>query len=163
MSELESLVRDVTYTVLPNSTVTVCNMVLKSGFENIAYSTVMNPQDFDKSIGEEVARANAIDKLWEFEGYHRKMSLYEDSLVAQANTELWDNREYGCDENTTQLASVADDRELADIIFQDAHMWEPSLDKDGNYVPPVYGADEKYVKKSKMSDTLMSLLGKNVK
>lgn len=50
--------------------------------------------------------------------------------------------------------------EIADHIESDAHNWEWSVDEYGNDVPPKYGADEKYAKKSKMPDSLMRLLGK---
>lgn len=43
-----------------------------------------------------------------------------------------------------------------DWMFEDSFNWEPSEDEDGNYVPPKYGADERYAVKSK---SLKELLG----
>lgn len=45
-----------------------------------------------------------------------------------------------------------------DWLFEDSFNWEPSEDEDGNYVPPKYGADERYARRS---DTLAEILGKN--
>lgn len=51
---------------------TVCCLTLKSGFAVIGESACINPDDFDQAIGREIARANAIDKLWQLEGYRIK-------------------------------------------------------------------------------------------
>lgn len=44
-----------------------------------------------------------------------------------------------------------------DWMFEDSFNWEPSEDADGNYIPPKYGSDEIYAKKS---NALAELLGK---
>lgn len=45
-----------------------------------------------------------------------------------------------------------------DWLFEDSFNWEPSEDEDGNYVPPKYGADERYARRS---GTLTEILGNN--
>lgn len=71
---LESLVVGQQYHVFPGTTMTVCCLTLKSGFAVIGESACINPSDFDEQVGREIARANAIDKLWQLEGYRLKQS-----------------------------------------------------------------------------------------
>ena len=47
-------------------------------------------------------------------------------------------------------------QDFDDWLFEDSFNWEPSIDENGNYVPPKYGADEKYAQRS---DTLKELIG----
>jgi hypothetical protein len=39
-------------------------------------------------------------------------------------------------------------QEFDDWNYEDSFNWEPSIDENGNYVPPKYGADEKYAMRS---------------
>lgn len=73
VEHLESLVLTEQYHVFPGTTMTVCCLTLKSGFAVIGESACINPDDFDESVGQEIARANAIDKLWALEGYRLKL------------------------------------------------------------------------------------------
>ena len=74
IEHLESLVDSVQYLVFPGTTMTVCCLILKSGFAVTGESACINPDDFDEAIGREIARANAIDQLWKLEGYRIKAS-----------------------------------------------------------------------------------------
>lgn len=47
-------------------------------------------------------------------------------------------------------------QEFDDWNYEDSFNWEPSIDENGNYVPPKYGADENYVKRS---GTLSEIFG----
>lgn len=49
-------------------------------------------------------------------------------------------------------------QEFDDWNYEDSFNWEPSIDENGNYVPPKYGADENYVRRS---GTLTEILGNN--
>ncbi len=69
---LESLVVAEQYHVFPGTTMTVCCLTLKNGFSVIGESACINPDDFDQDIGRKIARANAINKLWQLEGYRIK-------------------------------------------------------------------------------------------
>lgn len=171
ISELHNLVQDIDYMRMPNSNMTVACVTLKSGFKLIGYSSTIS-NEFDAELGKRYSYEHAIEQLWELEAYHRTSRLYEDSLVAQCNVEAWDSRELGADEEFTDLAPASDDivlhamindnQQLRDTIFDEKEIakWEPSEDEHGNYVPPELGADERFVKKSKMPDALLKLLGR---
>lgn len=48
---------------------TICLLTLKTGFEVVGTSGVVDPKKFDFEIGKEIARKNAVEKIWEIEGY----------------------------------------------------------------------------------------------
>ncbi len=56
---------------------TICILVLNNGFIVTGESACASPEDFDKEIGRKVARRNAVNKIWELEGYLLKQRLAE--------------------------------------------------------------------------------------
>lgn len=74
IEHLESLVVAEQYHVFPDTTMTVCCITLKNGFAVIGESACIDPKNFDDRVGREIARAKAIDKLWELEGYRIKQA-----------------------------------------------------------------------------------------
>jgi len=67
-----------TYYVFPGTTNTVCLLTLVNGFTVTGNSACASPENFDKQIGEEIARENAVQEIWVLEGYLLKESLYND-------------------------------------------------------------------------------------
>lgn len=63
------------YHVFPGTTMTVCALTLKNGFVCIGESAAASPENFDKSIGERIARDNARNKIWALEGYNLRSKL----------------------------------------------------------------------------------------
>ena len=59
---------------------TVCVLTLQNGFTVTGESASVSPENFDRAIGERVARGNAVDKIWPLMGYALKQKLYEESL-----------------------------------------------------------------------------------
>jgi len=67
--EIEALIDSERF-VLMNENFIIC--VLKvGGFTIIGENSCLNPNDFDTELGKESSRADALNKLWELEGYHR--------------------------------------------------------------------------------------------
>lgn len=60
-----------------DSTMTIVILKLRNGFEVIGQSSCVDPVNFDKEIGANIARDNAVNKLWELEGYLLKQRIYE--------------------------------------------------------------------------------------
>ena len=60
-----------------DSTMTIVILKLKNGFEVIGQASCVDPLNFDKEIGASIARENAVNKLWELEGYLLKQRMYE--------------------------------------------------------------------------------------
>lgn len=57
------------YYVFPGTTLTVCCLYLKNGFNVTGESAAASPENFDENIGKRLARDQARNKIWAFEGY----------------------------------------------------------------------------------------------
>lgn len=66
---IEARIAGTDYMVLPNSTVTVCNVKLENGFSVRGESACVDPRNFNMEIGKQLAYRDAFSKLWAFEGY----------------------------------------------------------------------------------------------
>lgn len=58
-----------TYYVFPGTTLTICALTLRNGFIVTGESAAASPENFDEAIGRKIARDNARNKIWAFEGY----------------------------------------------------------------------------------------------
>ena len=61
--------------VFPGTTMTVCLLTLKNGFNVTGESAAASPENFDEQIGRDIARRNARDKIWSLEGYALRNKL----------------------------------------------------------------------------------------
>ncbi|UYA60179.1 Phage protein, Gp66 (IR5) [Pectobacterium sp. F1-1] len=59
---------------------TFCILVLRNGFTVTGESACVSPENFDAEIGRKIAHQNAVNKIWQLEGYLLKQRLYEQSL-----------------------------------------------------------------------------------
>lgn len=91
---IESLITDETYTVLPSGKVMVCELILKNGFSVRGESSCVSKENFDRDIGILISRRNAVDQIWQLEGYLLQQSLYE---AAQTTAQLADFKLDDCD------------------------------------------------------------------
>ena len=66
---IEAKIAKVDYLVLPDSTVTLCNITMGNGFSVRGESACVDPRNFNVEIGKGLAYKNAFDRLWAFEGY----------------------------------------------------------------------------------------------
>ena len=67
------------YHVFDGTTLTVCCLTLKNGYTVTGESAAASPENFDREIGQKIARNNARDKIWALEGYLLKQRLSETS------------------------------------------------------------------------------------
>lgn len=67
------------YYVFQNKT-TVCCLTLLNGFTVVGSSACVDPRNFDKDIGEEIAFRNARNQIWQLEGYLLQNLLYLKSV-----------------------------------------------------------------------------------
>ena len=58
-------------------TLTVCVLTLENHFTVTGESACTSPENYNKEVGEKVARDNAKKKIWMLEGYLLKQRLYE--------------------------------------------------------------------------------------
>lgn len=66
---IEAKILKIDYLVLPESTVTLCNITLKNGYSVRGESACVDPRNFNFEIGKGLAYKQAFDKLWPLEGY----------------------------------------------------------------------------------------------
>jgi Phage protein (N4 Gp49/phage Sf6 gene 66) family len=78
--QIDSRIVGEDYLVLPNSTVTICNMKLENGFSVRGESACVDPRNFDLEIGRSLARKDAYSKIWQLEGYLLAELRYQDYL-----------------------------------------------------------------------------------
>lgn len=64
---IESQVVDTKYQV--DGTFTICTITTKAGVKLVGTSGCLDPKNYVQAVGETIARKNAVDKIWELEGY----------------------------------------------------------------------------------------------
>lgn len=82
---LKGLIADASYHRLDGTTVTICALTLRSGFVVTGESACLDPANFDAAIGEKIAYDNAVEKMWELEGYRVKHDIGSDFLYRLKN------------------------------------------------------------------------------
>jgi hypothetical protein len=70
------------YHVFPGTTLTVCALTLRNGFIVVGESAAASTANFDQSIGRKIARENARNKIWAFEGYLLRENLHNLKSIA---------------------------------------------------------------------------------
>jgi len=81
--QIESRIASVSF-VRQFDTVTLCNIKLDNGFSVRGESACVNPENYNKEIGERIAYDNAFDKLWPLFGF----LLAEDNFNSTAPTTI---------------------------------------------------------------------------
>jgi hypothetical protein len=81
LGDILAKVKRADYLVMPDSTTTVCQLKLENGYTVIGQSACVDPRKFNKAMGEQYAYENAIDKIWELEGYLLKQRRFEAALI----------------------------------------------------------------------------------
>lgn len=76
-ADIDACIVHVAYHRFPGTTVTVCCLTLRNGFNVIGESAAASPSNFDDAIGKKIAHDNARNKIWALEGYLLKQRLSE--------------------------------------------------------------------------------------
>lgn len=74
-ADIDAQIEAEQYHVFPGTTMTVCALILRNGFVVTGESAAASPENFDKEIGRKIARENARNKIWAFEGYTLRNAL----------------------------------------------------------------------------------------
>lgn len=69
LGDILEKVETVNYTVLPNTSTTVCQLKMRNGYTVIGTSSCVDINEFSVAAGEKYAFEDAIDKAWPLEGY----------------------------------------------------------------------------------------------
>ena len=54
---------------------TLCVLTLKNGFTVVGKSACASPEKFDAELGRQIARQDAVNKIWPLEGYRLRSEL----------------------------------------------------------------------------------------
>lgn len=76
LNDILAKVKKATYTVLPDTTTTVCQLHMKNGYVILGTSACVDPAKFNKALGEKYAYEDAINKAWPLEGYLLAEEIY---------------------------------------------------------------------------------------
>jgi hypothetical protein len=68
---------DETYTKLPSGKVMICELILENGFSVRGEAAVVDPANFDETIGQRISKEDAVRKIWQLEGYLLQEQLYK--------------------------------------------------------------------------------------
>jgi hypothetical protein len=72
---IDDTIKSEAYYVFPGTTMTVCALTLRNGFQVIGKSASASPENFNEEIGRKIARDNARNKIWALEGYALRNKL----------------------------------------------------------------------------------------
>lgn len=67
--DIDKAIVSAKYHVFPNTTLTVCCLILANGFTVTGESACASSENFDEELGREIAYKNARNKVWQLEGY----------------------------------------------------------------------------------------------
>lgn len=76
-THIDSLIMAEAYHVFPMTTLTVCCLTLRNGYQVTGESAAASPANFDEEIGRKIARDNARNKIWALEGYLLRQKLFD--------------------------------------------------------------------------------------
>jgi len=74
---IQNCIQSWQYHIFHNSCLTVCCVTLRNGYTVTGESACASPENFNKELGEKIARANAVNKIGGLEGYLLKQALYD--------------------------------------------------------------------------------------
>ena len=75
-AHIEATIKDSAFHKLTD-VLTVCVLTLQNGFTVTGESACASPENYDREVGEKIARDNAKEKVWLLEGYLLKQRLFE--------------------------------------------------------------------------------------
>lgn len=73
---IDNLIVAEQYHQFEGTTVTVCCLTLRNGFNTVGESACVSPEGFDAEIGRQLARKEAREKIWLLEGYLLRQMLH---------------------------------------------------------------------------------------
>lgn len=74
-ADIDAQIMSEQYHVFDGTTLTVCCLTLRNGFTVTGESAAASPENFDREIGQRIARENARQKIWPLEGYTLRNEL----------------------------------------------------------------------------------------
>lgn len=69
LNDIQAKVQKTVYTVLPDTTTTICQLLMENGYTILGTSACVDPTKYNQALGEKYAYEDAINKAWPLEGY----------------------------------------------------------------------------------------------
>lgn len=80
LEQIQAKVARQQFIQMEGSTLTICILELQNGYSVTGQSACVDPRNFDSEIGCKIAFENALEKIWELEGYLLKEQIWKESL-----------------------------------------------------------------------------------
>lgn len=87
-TDIDNAVKSEQFHVFPDTCLTVCVLTLDNGFTVTGESACASPANFNKDIGERVARENAKQKIWPLLGFRLKDRLRDAETLLKLHETL---------------------------------------------------------------------------
>ncbi len=81
LNDIEAKVTRTIYTVLPDTTTTICQLFMENGYVILGTSACVDKTKYNQALGEKYAYEDAINKAWPLEGYLLAQQMYEEAKV----------------------------------------------------------------------------------
>jgi hypothetical protein len=81
LASIQQRVASTTYTVLPDTTTTLCQLRMANGYTILGTSACVDPTKYNQALGEKYAYEDAINKAWPLEGYLLAERRYQSTLA----------------------------------------------------------------------------------
>lgn len=81
-TDMQQKTKKVEYYRVPDTTTTLCFIHLHCGFLIIGKSACVDASKYNQALGEKYAYEDAINKMWELEGYLLANELYGEANAA---------------------------------------------------------------------------------
>lgn len=85
---LTSNIETVSYTRVPDTTTTICSIILNNGFVVTETSACIDPSNYDKTIGEKIALEACKARLWELYGFAITENTFQNSFAFISTSNL---------------------------------------------------------------------------
>lgn len=79
--DIDNVISEVTYTMLPSGKSMICEITLKNGFTVHGESCVVSKENFNIGIGQQISFAKAKSKIWELEAYLLQQILFNERQI----------------------------------------------------------------------------------
>ena len=76
-ADIDKVIVNVTYTMLPSEKCMVCEITLQNGFTVRGESSVVSKENFRENLGKEYSYKKARDQIWQLEAYLLQQRLFE--------------------------------------------------------------------------------------
>lgn len=74
-ADIDATIASELFHVFEGTTLTVCCLVLQNGYTVTGESACASPENFDRELGQKIARDNARQKIWALAGYALREKL----------------------------------------------------------------------------------------